>query len=792
MGKWIEKEAVLATMSLEEKAHLVNGATFFGSYGIEQLGVPRMQLLDGATGMNLEQLFGDITQYENWSDSDARKKIDADTDRQVNLLGSTMLVNVIANYFEPEKLSEKELVLYHWIKQSMEKRLHGKPYAPGCYPPGILLGCTWNPVVVRMVGEALGMECCLYGIHYLLGPNVNILRDPRNGRLFEGYSEDPYVICKLAPELVKGIQSYGVCATVKHFAANNQETNRVGVDEIISRRALEEIYLPGFRACVQEGGTQAVMNAYNRINGIRCTENKWLLQDKLREEFGFHGLVISDWGAVMSPVSALEAGTDLAMPGPGSPQAIYDAVMEGKLSEEALDQACMHILTSIAWIQEHYKKDEVDKLPTDAIWKKTDEAAYEAAAEGIVLLKNENVCPLQKQTKLALLGSGSCQMLECGSGSAGIDTSRHGAVEKEFARHFSVCPETEADYAIVICVVPGMEGNDRKTLSLAQDDLAILKRLHKENKPVLLVLNTCGPVDMCEIDTKNVKAVFAAFLPGMAGAKALADLIFGCITPSGKLTITFPKRLEDIPTYMNFPGEGYHVTYGEGIYVGYRYYDKKKIEPYYSFGYGLSYTSFVCRMLRCRVQETELAVQIRVENTGAYTGSEVVQIYVRDLHSVLPKPEKELKAFEKVKLAPGEAKEITVTIPVSQLASYDMDFKQFAVEEGYYDIIASTSAREADVFGKERIYLDVKSPYRYSADTPIRILFENEALHAAMYSAWERAGWDVGIINNNYEYSPQKSLREIVADVDETLRSEEIIANMVKEFEASIQQVKKL
>lgn len=792
MGEWIEADAVLADMSLEEKAHLVNGATFFGSYGIAHLGVPRMQLLDGATGMNLEQLFGDMTQYDNWSDSDARKEIDADTDKPVNLLGSTMLVNVIANYFAPEKLSEKEMVLYRWIQQGMEKRLHGKSYAPACYPPGILLGCTWNPAVVRMVGEALGMECCLYDVHYLLGPNVNILRDPRNGRLFEGYSEDPYVVCKLAPEMVKGIQSYGVCATVKHFAANNQETNRVGIDETISGRALEEIYFPGFRACVQEGKTQAVMNAYNRINGVRCTENTWLLQDKLRDEFGFEGLVISDWGAVSAPAPALAAGTDLAMPGPASPQAIYDAVMAGELSEEALDKACKRILNSIAWIQKHYKKDEVDKLSTEHIWNTTDAAAYAATSEGIVLLKNENVCPLPKQTKIALLGSGSRQMLECGSGSAGIDTSRHGAVEKEFARYFSLCTEAEADYAVVICVVPGMEGNDRNTLALAQEDIAILKRLQQENKAVLLVLNTCGPVDMREIDTENVKAVFAAFLPGMAGAKALADLVSGCVTPSGKLTVTFPKRMEDAPSYMNFPGEGYHVSYGEGIYVGYRYYDKKKIEPYYSFGYGLSYTTFACRMVSCQVEAKQIVVRISVENTGAYTGSEVVQIYVQDVYSVLPKPEKELKAFEKVTLAPGETKEITLTIELTQLASYDMDLKQFAVEEGYYDILASTSAREVDVFGRERIYLDVPSPYRYSADTPIRVIFENEALLTAMFSAWEHAGFDTEILRNNYEYSPQKSLREIAAELDAELRSEEAIANLLREFETSIQMVKKL
>ena len=252
----MEIQEIIKNMTLEEKSHLVNGATFFGSYGIDRLGVPRMQLLDGATGMNLEQVFGDMTEYEDWSNAEERKQIDADTSKPVNMIGSTRLVHVIEHYFEPEKLSEDEKVLYGWVKKHMDVRLQGKDYAPGCYPPGILLGCTWNPEVIRKVGEALGLECCVYGVHFLLGPNVNILRDPRNGRLFEGYSEDPCVVSKLAPEIVKGIQSYGVSATVKHYAANSQETNRVGIDETISKRALEEIYsgLP----CVRKRGWHEV------------------------------------------------------------------------------------------------------------------------------------------------------------------------------------------------------------------------------------------------------------------------------------------------------------------------------------------------------------------------------------------------------------------------------------------------------------------------------------------------------------------------------------------------------
>lgn len=783
----------VSELSLEEKAKLVNGATFFGSYGIDRLGIPRLQLLDGATGMNLEQLFGDITEYEDWSSSEERKTLDGEDAKPVNMIGSTMLVHVIKHYFEPEKLTDDELVLYRWIKKHMDERLRGQDYAPGCYPPGILLGCTWNPDVVRKVGEALGLECCLYGVHVLLGPNVNIHRDARNGRLFEGYSEDPCLVAKLAPEMVKGIQSFGVSATVKHFAANSQETNRVGINEHISRRALEEIYFPGFRACVQEGKTKSIMNAYNKINGQPCTENTWLLQDKLRDEFGFDGMIVSDWGAVKHPAEALISGTDLTMPGPANPDAIEEGVKTGVISIEKLDAACKRILDVTQWIGEHYKRDILDKYPIGKIWNETEQAAYDAACEGIIMLKNEGACPLSYGTRLALLGSGSRQLEECGAGSAGIDTSRHGDILGEMNRHFKVVPLEEAEYAVVICSVPGMEGNDRRHLLIQEEDRVLLEDLHAQNKSVLLVLNTCGPVEMQGIDTENVKAVFAVFLPGMAGAKALADLLVGLVTPSGKLPITFPKQERDMPTYLNFPGDGYEVTYGEGIYVGYRYYNAKRIAPQYPFGYGLSYTQFACELkaVSCDAKKGRVNVNVSVRNTGNYAGSEVVQIYIHDPYSTLPKPVKELKAFKKVHLKPGEEKQIVLTLEKMDFASFDTDLDMFTVEDGYYDILAATSSADADVFGRERIYLDIESPYRYSADTPVKVIYEQKELLAYAYKAWEEEGWDTGIIDNNYEYSGHRPLREIITDLPEYMRGEEKVKHFVDCFEAYIRGVKK-
>ncbi|MGN0389995.1 MAG: beta-glucosidase [Wujia sp.] len=784
---------LVSEMTLEEKTKMVNGATFFGSYGIDRLGIPRMQLLDGATGMNLEQLFGDITEYKDWSSSEERKKLDGEDAKPVNMIGSTMLVHVIKHYFEPEKLSEEETVLYEWIKKHMDERLHGQDYAPGCYPPGILLGCSFNPDVVRTVGEALGLECCLYGVHFLLGPNVNIHRDARNGRLFEGYSEDPCLVTKLAPEMVKGIQSFGVSATVKHYAANSQETNRVGINEHIARRALEEIYFPGFRACVQEGGTKSVMNAYNQINGQPCTESTWLLLDKLREDFGFNGMIMSDWGAVKHPAEALVGGTNLAMPGPANPKAIEEGVKNGVVSMEKLDAACTRILDVIEWIGEHYHENILEEYSIDRIWEKTNQAAYDAACEGIVMLKNDAACPLSVGTKLAILGSGSRQMEECGSGSAGIDTSRHGDVLREMKAHFKVTDLDEAEYAVVICSVPGMEGNDRKNLLIKEEDARLLEELHAQNKSVVLVLNTCGPVEMERIDTENVKAVFALFLPGMAGAKALADLLVGKKTPSGKLSITFPKHEWDMPSYLNFPGDGFEVTYGEGIYVGYRYYDTKQIAPQYPFGYGLSYTTFACELkaVDCDAKTAKTDVTVSVKNTGNYAGSEVVQVYVQDPYSTLQKPKKELKAFKKIYLQPGEETQIVLTLDRKDFASFDTDLDAFTVEEGYYDILVATSSADADVFGRERIYLDVESPYRYSVDSSVKVIFENKELLTYAYKAWEAEGWDTGIIDNNYEYTAHRTLRDIISDLPEYMRGEDKVRHFAETFEHDIRDVRK-
>lgn len=876
-------DIMIRGMTLEEKARFVNGATFFGSAAIKRLGLSRMQLLDGGTGMNFEQLFGDFY-----------SQMEEETNSTNGMMGSTTLKNVIENYYHPEKLNAEEMKVYKEIKDKLDAQTCGE-YAPGCFPPGILLGATFNKDVVHAVGEALGAEALLFGVNILLGtPNVNIHRDPLNGRLFEGYSEDPCLVTTLAPELVKGVQKFDVAANVKHFAANNQETNRVGINETISERALQEIYFPGFKACVQEGKVQTVMSAYNAINGVPCTENHWLLTDLLREEWGFDGMVVSDWGAVYHPVEALVAGNDLAMPGPIDGAPLVKAVEEGRLEEKVLDRAVKRIFevrdftlwnsfadepqTTIGTETISFRSQEADMFNKEELYEATRKAAYDAAVEGIVLLKNENnTLPLQKDnvSKLVIAGSGAEQLLECGTGSAGITTNRTSSLaqglRKTFEEQRVIVPEEhgynyfnemygkeilgksdefgvkknanldakqkddfrvkentnanaktdvnadvktdpnhdmktdvqlcEISHVVVVAKVSGMEGNDRNNLQLnLQDDMLMteLKELKKKHAfKVTLVLNVCGPVETASYE-EFTDAILVTFLPGMEGGHALADLMTGKESPSGKLPLTFPKRYEDTPTYLNFPGDGYEVNYGEGIYVGYRYYDTKKVEPAYPFGFGLSYTTFEIKDLKITNASTEvdkivqsegavveeksvkqhvalqnidavsfcdaIKVTVTVKNTGNMEGSEVVQIYISDVDSTLPKPVKELKAFEKVHLQPGESREITFILNQDQFASYDMDYRMWIAEEGYYDIIVATSSSEKDIVQSERVYLVNQTPYSYGLNSTVKVLYEEPQLKESIKALWTVKQWDWQIVESNYQYTANRKLSEILPE----------------------------
>ena len=735
-------------LTIQEQIRLVNGASFFGTAAIPEKGIPRLQLLDGGTGINFEQLFGDFLSSSG-----------------LEGIGSDALRNVLQYFYTPEKLpDENARELYDFIVKKLQE-CNPRQKAPGCYPPGILLGATWNPEVIYDTGSALGREARTYGVNVLLGtPNVNLHRDIRNGRLFEGYSEDPYLAAALAPALVKGLQEEGVAANVKHFAANHQETNRMNINEHIPERALHELYYPGFQACV-EAGVATVMSAYNQINSVPCTENRTMLHDMLREKWGFAGVVMSDWNAVYHPAAAVNAGNDLAMPGPISPDVLTAAFENGTLSADALNISAERI----AKLAQQYAKPAEGEISL----QETNCIAYQAAAEGIVLLKNEKeTLPLSSAVKIALYGEHAEYLLTCGEGSAGVHTDRNVSFCEALSQRFTGVSfssmEDDSDVLIYVYSLPGREGNDRNEISIpcriAEEWKMLLNEANRRSMKKILVLNVSGPVALDGWDAQ-FDGIFCVFLPGMQGANALADCLCGKLNPSGRLPLTWPKRIEDTPSYLNFPGNGMQVHYGEGIFVGYRWYDARKIEPLYPFGYGLSYTEFAIENLtpETDIFTDSITVKADVVNKGSCPGKTVVQFYVSDPESTLTKPVRELKAFRKIFLEPNERKTISFLFNRHEFESYDPNLHAWTMEEGFYEISAGFSSR--DLQAHCTVYADVESPYSYGANTSVKVIMEHGNLKKVLSDFFAEMKFPWTAILISYEYTAQDTIEMILEQV---------------------------
>ena len=844
-------KTILEQMTIEEKADMVCGASNFCTADASRYGVPAIRMLDGGTGINYEQLIADLilswrTNPRDEEEAWLMKDFSATEER-----------NVIFDYFRPDKLTEKETKVWKKVREYLKEQfiknttnndttlafveMAGDAAAdimsPACFPCGMMLGATFNPDVVNQTGHALGREARAYGVSMLLGtPNINIHRDPLGGRLFEGFSEDPCLVAKLAPEYVKGVQAEGVAANIKHFAANNQEKNRQGINETISERALQEIYFPGFRACVEQAQPATVMAAYNKINGTACTANEWLLDGILRKYWGFEGMVVSDWGAVYDPIAALKAGNDLNMPGiTADPEKVVQAVEAGELTEEELDRNVARVLE----LMDTYGSSECYDMSAQYIMDMSKQAAYKAACEGIVLLKNENgIFPIRSKGKagndsvfetvsdeevmsgVVLCGSGAIRLYDCGTGSAGITTDKTSSIYEGLIQNgveVSIgipAAGKRAGISTYICVarIPGMEGNDRKNMKLAPEDTRILNQmldLKRENPMVKLglILNVSGPVDLA-LWEHELDGIFCMFLPGMEGGHAMADILTGRVNPSGKLPLTFPKKHKDTPTYLNFPGDGYQVNYGEGIYVGYRYYDKKMVEPLYPFGHGLSYSHFEISNERAiadavpvelvypdgkvdnkkmPVLTDSLRIAVDVINQGPEEfseGMEVVQLYISDPYATISKPVKELKAFKKIRLAYGEREKVTFTLTKEDFASFDSDLHQWVTEEGVYNILIGNSSR--NIVCSMPIYLDAKTAYSYSIETPIKVLYENSVTKAHMNHLWLRLGLDPADIDNKYEYEPHTRLLDLVH-----LKCENPEQEALDEFELRVGSLKR-
>ncbi len=810
MSERVEK--LLKQLTLQEKVSLLAGAATFNTMAIERLGIPVLKLTDGPNGARGVGGFRDGVQA-------------------------------------------------------------------ACFPAAIALAATWDPELVNRVGQALADEVKSKGAQVLLAPTVNIHRSPVNGRNFECYSEDPYLTSRIAVAYIQGVQSQGIGATIKHFVCNESEFERYTINSEVGERALREIYLPPFQAAVQEAKTWALMSSYNKVRGTYASENAYTLDEILREEWGFEGLVMSDWFGTHSTAAAINAGLDLEMPGPNRwrGEKLLAAVQENQVTETTIENSTRRVLELLEKTGRFEHPEEVPERSVDTPEKRA--LIREAASEGTVLLKNDgNILPLQEEklSSIAVIGpnaktarimaGGSAELhaqyaispfdglvnrlgdkvklvyeLGCTNDKtvpiidpnlllAGSEGQNQGLLAEYFndtnlsgkpvwqtrvqsgetlwmsqpservdAEHFStrftgrftpvesgtytfslisagrsrlfldgqevidnwtdqtpdvfyfawgstevtysvaleanrahtlvveyatddhkhfkavrlgcqlipsenaldkvIATAAEADVALVFVGLSGeweSEGFDRPNIDLVGQQVELIQRVAAANPKTIVVLNTGSPINMPWLD--QVSAVLQSWYPGQECGNAIADLLFGDVTPSGKLTQTFPVRLEDNPAYINYPGENGKVTYGEGLFVGYRYYEKKDIQPLFPFGYGLSYTTFTYNNLQISKAEIQpgetLQVSIEITNSGTREGKEIAQLYIRDMESKLHRPLKELKAFAKVHLQPGETRTVAFDLDRSALAYYDDLERNWIAEAGEFEVQIGASSQD--------------------------------------------------------------------------------------------------
>jgi beta-glucosidase len=581
------------------------------------------------------------------------------------------------------------------------------------------MASTWDVDLIHKLGQALAEECIALNVDVILGPGVNMKRTPLCGRNFEYYSEDPYLAGEMAVSFINGVQNKGVGTSLKHFAANNQEFQRMTINAEIDERSLREIYLPAFEAAVKKAKPWTVMCSYNKLNGTYAAENHRLLTEILKEEWGFEGLVVSDWGAVHDRVEALQAGLDLEMPGPRKRRvkAVIDAVQSGELDESMLDEAVRRILEIVFKATETVKGGSFDMVKHHAL-------ARRVAGEGMILLKNNGILPLKEQKHIAVIGRSVKEAYYQGGGSSHINPTQLDNPYEELQKmagdavlsYAEGYPDDEsfdqalideactnarsADVALLYLSLPATkesEGYDRPDLDLTSHQIALINAVTAVQSNTIVILNNGAPVVMSEwID--GIAAVLEAWMMGQAGGGAIADVLYGKVNPSGKLAETYPLKLIDTPAYINYPGEDGAVRYGEGIFMGYRYYDTKEIPTLFPFGYGMSYTTFDYQNPKVSSQtfrdEDGLIVSVEVTNTGQMAGKEVVQVYVHDHKSRLVRPPKELKGFAKVELQPGESKTVTISLDFRAFAYYHPAYRQWITEDGEFDILIGASSTD--------------------------------------------------------------------------------------------------
>lgn len=672
----LDVKKLVNELTLEEKASLCSGADFWHTEAIDRLNIPAAMVSDGPHGIRKQESLADH-------------------------MGVAESIKAIG------------------------------------FPTASAMACSFDRDLLHKVGDALGEECVAEDLAVLLGPGINMKRSPICGRNFEYYSEDPVVAGELGAAFVNGVQEHGVGTSLKHFAANNQEWRRMSISAEIDERTLREIYLAAFETVVKKAQPWTIMCSYNRINGVYSCENDWLLNKVLRDEWGFEGLVMTDWGAMDERVPSLKAGLDLEMPDchGETDKLIVKAVQSGELEEPVLDTAVERILTMVDKYLTARKGIDpasmVHPLPS-SVERGYDVAAHHALArttaeQSAVLLKNEDILPLQKDKKIAFIGEFAKVPRIQGGGSSHINnTSVESALDAagdsvSYAQGFHIDEETtdetllqeaitlakESDVAVIFAGLPDSfesEGFDRTHLNMPANQNELIARISEVQPNVVVVLHSGSPIAMPWLD--KVAGVLQMYLAGQASGGAAVNLLFGDATPCGKLAETFPLHLEDNPSYLNFPGNREKVCYQEGVFIGYRYYDKKKMDVLFPFGYGLSYTDFTYSNMKVTVngknaadvdviKETdEIVVSADITNTGNCDGAEIVQLYIKNPVVYEIRPEKELRDFAKVFLKAGETKTVTFTLNARAFSYYETRIHDWYAESGDYEILLASSSRD--------------------------------------------------------------------------------------------------
>ena len=619
---------------------------------------------------------------------------------------------------------------------------YGNQAPATCFPTASALSASWDMGLLEEVGAALGVESNALGVDLLLGPGINIKRSPLAGRNFEYFSEDPILSGKLGAAYINGVQSQGVGATAKHYVANNVETQRMWANSNLDDRTLNEIYMTPFEITVKEAQPWSVMACYNRVQGVYGTESLQLLTDKLKNDWGFKGFVVSDWDAVVDRVQGIRAGMHLEMPGKPARitnKMVVEAVKNNELDEKQLDSIVKDLLRIV------FMGQNTDDKFGDQNIEQHHQLARKVAAEAITLLKNtEKLLPVDaaKYKKIAVLGEFAVNPRYQGNGSSQVKPTRldkfidivrqeYGQdVEFVYSAGYSLTNDddlslvkeaaevaAEADLALVMAGLPlsyESEGIDRTHIDLPPSHNKLISAVAKVQPNTAVILTNGSAIAMPWVN--EVSAILETWLGGQAGAGAIADAVFGKVNPSGKLAETFPVRLEDSPAYLNFPGEDGQVIYGERMFVGYRYYDKRNIEPLFPFGHGLSYTDFAYSNLKLSssdiTENDQLQVTLTVTNSGKVKGKEVIQLYVADKESTVQRPVQELKAFDKIELEPGESKEVSLTLNNRDFSYYSKVYDRWLAESGEFDILIGSSSRDIRLKGSLNLSNSEKLNYK--------------------------------------------------------------------------------